>query len=280
MPSMNQWLNRASDMVSLGKSKAALRFLTDGLSDQNPRIGPHRAAEELASGIAASSDGRVRRRAEWLAGAHASIASQVGGAERLAEERAQEADRASKQRTARNERAKLHAALADQVGVFMTISLGEPASDHLEARLKGWAPALDVSFQIGLDVVVCVGVIAVSEVERVELNQLLSQIVNSVVLDNVAAVRDVGALRRATAACLGFALSNDDLVARELMGRVQHHAGQAMEMPSEAAVSTVVLDALEAANPPREERDLFRAASSAAFYVGLGAGLNDSLGSR
>jgi hypothetical protein len=46
-------------------------------------------------------------------------------------------------------------------------------------------------------------------------------------------------------------------------------------MPNDLAMSTSVLDGMEAAEPPADERDLFKFVAGGAFYVGVGAALQD-----
>jgi hypothetical protein len=114
-----------------------------------------------------------------------------------------------------------------------------------------------------------------SGVEQVRVAALVRETVNEVVLEHAALVEDIGGLRRAVPGCLGFAIVRDDVRVRELISVLQRHSGTTVELPSEAAMTTAFLDAMEAADTVPEERELFKFIASAAFYVGAGAGLQD-----
>jgi hypothetical protein len=276
--SMPRWLSTAVEKADAGKARSALAWLDDGLADWDCGPQPHRAADVLAAQISSSSAGRLKRRADRLAVEHRRLAASIARHSQTADERRREERGAYEREEAGRERARQLAEIAAQVAIFLAIGSGEPASEATRDRLHEWSAALASSFQIGYDVFREIAPLSVSSVERVELDHLVAQVVNSIALENVAAVDDVAALRGATAACLGFAASADDLRVRELIGRVQRRSGTRIEMPHEAAVSTVLLDALEAADPPREERDFFRTASNGAFYVGVGEGLRRVVG--
>jgi hypothetical protein len=127
----------------------------------------------------------------------------------------------------------------------------------------------------GYTPVAALGRVPMSEVESVRVGRLLRETVNEVVLDHAALVDDIADLRDAVAGCLGFSIARDDVRARELISTLQRHSGREVELPSDAAMTSVFLDAMQAARVPAEERTFFRFIGSCTFYSGAGAGIED-----
>jgi hypothetical protein len=112
--------------------------------------------------------------------------------------------------------------------------------------------------------------------ELVRLQNLLAEIANTVALDHADAIGDVRDLRDAVPGCLGYAVAHEDPRMRELVGSIQRRAGAALQLPTDTAMSSAVLDAMEAANPPPDERDFFKFLAGAALFSGIGAAAEGS----
>jgi hypothetical protein len=155
----------------------------------------------------------------------------------------------------------------------------EPASGVF--RSTGWlrlsinGPRLLACHLAGLDPVAVIGKVHLSDVEKVRLLRLLEETVNDVVLEHAAVISDLATFRAAAPACLGFSVVHDDVRARELVGAIQRHSGKTVDLPTDAAMTSTILDAMVAADVPPEEREFFKFIATASFYAGAGAGLED-----
>jgi hypothetical protein len=262
-----EWTNEARALFDRGDLKKALRVLERDYWKLEGRSVPQMMEGKLlADRIAGQADGRLKRRAASLADSFETRANYI--------ERQQRSD----EHFARLDRLKAN------VTVFVALSI---ADDHestgptaaefepIEQRIVSWSRALDSCYSAGYGPVDALGKVALSPPEQIRIEQLMRETINDVCLQHSSAVEDIGELRRSIPACLGYATANDDIRAQELVSALQRHSGKSVELPSEVAMSTSLLDAMELSGAGPEERDLFKFVAGGAFYVGVGAGLED-----
>jgi hypothetical protein len=225
-------------------------------------------ARGLAQEIAEQSSGRLQRRAQQL--------------DAVLKERSDRLEYTAKQTAyqARLRRLELNTVAfavltSSDPEEESAAALGRLSFEVLTPKVRDWSPSLDACYLAGYKPVATLGRVSIREVEVVRTSQLLRETVNEVVLEHAAFVENISDLRQAVPGCVGFAMVRDDLRVRELISMLQRHSGTTVELPSDAAMTTAFLDAMEAASTAPEERDLFKFIASAAFYVGAGAGFED-----
>ena len=265
---MPKWLEHARALANEGSYREALKLLKRGAFGLNSsEAATSRDAQALANRIAENTDGRLEASARRIAESHARRAEDL------------ERDEGLSDYDLRLRRIEAN------VTVFLllvahdaddgTVPFDSDSFTPVTTRITQWRSSLHPCYLAGHTPVNDLGRIHVDEPEQVRIDQLMRETVNEIVLEHAAAVDDVGALREAVPACLGYAIVNDDIRARELVSTLQRRSGTTVELPPEVAMSTAILDAMQAAGPPAAERELFKFVAGAAFHVGVGAGLQD-----
>jgi hypothetical protein len=264
------WLEQATTCAASGSLPRAIKYLERGRwSSHWSQLDHCEAAIALAAEIASRADGRTLRKAKALQ-----------------EELQQNARYLRRQRDAARREALMMRALRN-LKMFTSLAISGDAelADGMArqrltvilGRLERWREPLLPAFGSGYAPFQQLGAVPMSDVERVRLTSLMAEVATSVALAHAEVVDDLGELRTCRSACVGYAAACDDVRVSELIGTLQRLSGSSVEMPTDVAVSTVVLDAMQAAAPAREERGLFKLTARWAMYVGLGAGVADAI---
>lgn len=268
LPFVDEWLQSARSAADAGDDKQALNWLYTGAWERPCAPSPtHLEAAELADALATRLRGGKRIRASELAKRHR---------ERPAVNARLDAQREHEARLAR---------IGNNLRVFAMLATDGDAPqarlrDHqrwADTRIRAWATSLANPFQVGYDAVHSLGRLVITNAERTELRHLLTETVNEVAIAAMTHIDDIAQVRRATPACFAYSLSLDDVRALEMLARFQRHTGTKVELPTAAVQSTLFLDAVENAQPRRDERPFFHSLSIAAFRVGVGAAIEDAL---
>jgi hypothetical protein len=267
LPPVAKWLEKAQLAAQQGDFKKALNVVRDGMWQWDAHAADLRKAQVLAADLAEKTDGRLEKRAR-------------GTAEALSN-RAQQREREEHDLAHRNRLARIES----NVTIFLLMKTddeGDPdervnaeAFALIAEHIKAWRSALHGCYMAGYAPVERFGRVAMSDAEQVRVQGLMKETANTIALDHAHVVENISSLRTGVPGCLGYAATTDDVRFRELLAALQRHSGTTLELPSELAMSTSLLDAMEAAAPPPDKRDLFKLVAGAAFYVGVGAGLQD-----
>jgi hypothetical protein len=264
------WLEQATTCAASGSLRRAIKYLERGQWVPDWRqVDHYDAAIALAAEIASRADGRTLRKAQAL---HEELQQR---ARYLRRQRDAARREALMLRVLRN--LKVFTNLAISGDAELADGISRQSLGGILGRLERWREPLYPAFASGYTPFQQLGAVPMSDVERVRLENLMSVVATSIALTHAEVVDDLGELRACRSACLGYAAACDDIRVSELIGTLQRLSGSSVEMPSEFALSTVVLDAMQAAALAREERGLFKLTARWALYVGLGAGISDAI---